>query len=779
MYEFFFESENYFTMKTLLIGFLILPFFAFSQRDSLLQIKTLGGDDFKEIQEYRETKIVSASRTGKKIGELPFTVYVITKEEIRKNGYVTLVDALKMVPGMRTSKPGSGTRGETFLMRGLLGNEYAKILVNDVPIQPSVTGSFNIGENLPISQAERIEIIYGPNSAVYGADAMVGVINIITKETENNIYTEAQGLFGNDGYRHLDFMVGGKVGKDQNVWQYNFYANYAKRENWNIQDNTEVWDNKKNFRDFLKVSPEISDLVATNPDFAKILLKEAMPFYEGDVYNPTVGKLPHESRLMGFNLKFKNFYVGFNESYRKDHSSIGRTPIGFSYSKPDTYIAETVRRINMGYSRSFDKLSIISNVSYLRFRTDPQSSMATNYSNNGKSYIYSASDDIFGEFLASFRPFSWVEFTAGISGLYAYNLPTTNELVKPFDEIDYQPFTNYKKEPDPIFGNFGYNPQTIYNLGAFGQAYLYWKKFSMILGYRADQPSNYEGNSYSRIAAIYQFNDRFSLRFMGGFAFKAPPTDVLYASLAFKDNESDSLVYQIVPNTKLKPETYASSELGIRYKFSDKWDLDVSLLANEVGQRLARYERPISTKDYPLSVRNNGRPSFVRISDNDENSTAVMGSLQGSLRGRNIIPKIHLNTDLHFNLSKGIEVLPNNLGEINDMRQVPRWLIQWRISAQATKNLYINIEQVGVGSWLRAFVPTFGKTPHPTLVDGYYNLDISASYRLGKNANFFIKVFNVFDAKYGGIDATGLDVDLVYNPQLGRSFQFGINFMMD
>jgi len=134
---------------------------------------------------------------------------------------------------------------------------------------------------------------------------------------------------------------------------------------------------------------------------------------------------------------------------------------------------------------------------------------------------------------------------------------------------------------------------------------------------------------------------------------------------------------------------------------------------------------------------------------------------------------------LHFNLSKGIEVLPNNLGEINDMRQVPRWLIQWRISAQATKNLYINIEQVGVGSWLRAFVPTFGKTPHPTLVDGYYNLDISASYRLGKNANFFMKVFNAFDAKYGGIDATGLDVDLVYNPQLGRSFQFGINFMMD
>ena len=73
----------------------------------------------------------------------------------RINGYLTLTDVLKRLPGIRVSQPGSALEGETFLMRGLLGNAYAKILINDLPIKPFLVSGMPIGAQLPIREAYR------------------------------------------------------------------------------------------------------------------------------------------------------------------------------------------------------------------------------------------------------------------------------------------------------------------------------------------------------------------------------------------------------------------------------------------------------------------------------------------------------------------------------------------------------------------------------------------------------------------------------------------------
>jgi len=134
-----------------------------AQSDTLLlKPKELGAENIiTPVFANDKVKIISGSRFPTEAGELPFSSYVITREEIRLNGYETLVDALKMAPGIFSSQPGSGMEGETFLMRGLLGNTYTKILVNDIPVKPSFIASMPIGAQLPIREAERIEIIYG------------------------------------------------------------------------------------------------------------------------------------------------------------------------------------------------------------------------------------------------------------------------------------------------------------------------------------------------------------------------------------------------------------------------------------------------------------------------------------------------------------------------------------------------------------------------------------------------------------------------------------------
>ena len=67
----------------------------------------------------------------------------------------------------------------------------------------------------------------------------------------------------------------------------------------------------------------------------------------------------------------------------------------------------------------------------------------------------------------------------------------------------------------------------------------------------------------------------------------------------------------------------------------------------------------------------------------------------------------------------------------------------------------------------------------PTYVKAYYTLDIVTRYRISKTFQAFLKINNVFNANYGGIDAYGGNADLRYNPQYGRNFQFGLSFSME
>jgi hemoglobin/transferrin/lactoferrin receptor protein len=140
-----------------------------------------------DIEDLMDVKIVVASRSARSIKDLPSTVHIITREEILRNNYSTLVDALKDIPGVKVSQPGTGTHGEKYLMRGLWGNNYAKILVNGIPIRPSAVDGMPIGEQINMKNVERIEIVYGPSSALYGADALAGIINIVTFNPEEII----------------------------------------------------------------------------------------------------------------------------------------------------------------------------------------------------------------------------------------------------------------------------------------------------------------------------------------------------------------------------------------------------------------------------------------------------------------------------------------------------------------------------------------------------------------------------------------------------------------
>ncbi|MDF3065502.1 MAG: hypothetical protein K0R38_1103 [Polyangiaceae bacterium] len=123
-------------------------------------------------------------------------VTVISRKEIRQNGYRSVADALENVPGLYLSDDGSvksiGVRGVTPGLRG--GTRLVKIMINGTPVnfRPDLR-AFIGPEYIPIEAVEQIEVVKGPLSALYGANAFIATINVITRKPEEGTSVDAGG----------------------------------------------------------------------------------------------------------------------------------------------------------------------------------------------------------------------------------------------------------------------------------------------------------------------------------------------------------------------------------------------------------------------------------------------------------------------------------------------------------------------------------------------------------------------------------------------------------
>ena len=140
-------------------------------------------DDLKFFED--EAQVVSASLKPSSIRQAPATVYVVTSDDIRTSGAQTIWDALRTVPGVDVMET-RANQGEVSI-RGLdrTQNNRTLILLDGKTVLNGVFDSLT-WESIPVTmeEIERIEVVEGPASALYGANAISGVINIITKTPE-------------------------------------------------------------------------------------------------------------------------------------------------------------------------------------------------------------------------------------------------------------------------------------------------------------------------------------------------------------------------------------------------------------------------------------------------------------------------------------------------------------------------------------------------------------------------------------------------------------------
>lgn len=170
-------------------------------------------------QELETVKVTSAAGFEQNIADAPASISVISGDELNKKSYTNVLDAVKNIPGVYMT--GGGGMGDISI-RGMSA-AYTMYLVDGRPVSQgrSVnTNGTDGGKQIglpPVSMIERIEVIRGPMSSLYGSDAMGGIINIITKKTTgewsgniNTEWTHSLNSINNDEQK-VDLMTGGAL----------------------------------------------------------------------------------------------------------------------------------------------------------------------------------------------------------------------------------------------------------------------------------------------------------------------------------------------------------------------------------------------------------------------------------------------------------------------------------------------------------------------------------------------------------------------------------------
>jgi vitamin B12 transporter len=129
----------------------------------------------------RET-VVTATRSAQPVGDVVADITIIDRERIERSGAVGLADVLKRVPGIEMSRNGGPATTTSVFLRGA-ESRFTAVYIDGVRVDSQATGGA-AWESIPLALIERIEVLRGPAGAVYGSDAMGGVIQIFTKRGE-------------------------------------------------------------------------------------------------------------------------------------------------------------------------------------------------------------------------------------------------------------------------------------------------------------------------------------------------------------------------------------------------------------------------------------------------------------------------------------------------------------------------------------------------------------------------------------------------------------------
>ena len=560
--------------------------------------------------------IRASSFTDEKPSESAALAHVITEETIRARGYTSLIDLLEDVPQIEIAHLAGTDTNNILTIQGINGNERIQIFIDGTRVTP-VTGNFySLGRQFSLKNAKRVEIVMGPMSALYGADAFTGIINIVTKNGEN---LEKQNLSG-------------------------FYGNY------NTQNYSAVGGGKIQFLGDASLSVTVDSYHSDGPSMPKYHATDfswhnneyqsgRMKTFTGETTVPVRSFNANEDSLFTHvRLNLQNFELAWIKMSESHSSSLGMKP---EYS---LYVNDAIVRTNYEtlsakhiFSSENERWKFNTSISAHSYELDPETKFINVYSNYDDAYKYARDKSTVIEEKISCKIGDESLILFGLSHEDHLVLPRTADLATSYNRdlsADSQNFVYPGSDIYDSSGTYLGIPQDFYfneynNTGAYTQ--FNFKEYSAVqatLGIRYDRNSRYGDYLNPRVGIILKPHKKTHFKFLYGEAFLAPSPDKTYQHYGsfYADTTTVSGLrssYFYLPNTDLKPEKIRSFQLEASYKFTDTFWLNFN------GYNSYIYDMIRTKRDKTITFFKGVPVSYVQTFVNTDDIGRIYG---GTLR---------------------------------------------------------------------------------------------------------------------------------------------------
>ena len=521
-------------LKFNLTMFLLLSILLSNLTHLYAQNKETGLEDMFAIFTEEEI-VVSALKRPQTVLKSPAIMSVITSKQIKQMGFRTLIDVLKIVPGFYVSMDETGER--EIAVRGVLddASQKIKVLIDGHSINDVWRGGamWNF-DDLPVENIKRIEVIRGPGSALYGQNAFLAVVNIITKDTDDI-----------DGFQVT--TSGGSF----------------STQNYNLLFGRELGD--------LKISGFL-DYFDTQGFSRKI--EQDVLFPSAASRSPGQSQNRKEKTDLNLRLSYNNLEVKakYMKKRRKDYIGVGDALNEESILR-DTYMfTEFTYKLSLS-----EKLNMTPKVYYDQYNYDPFFEQRP----DGHLGVYP--EGIKGQLRFKQR-------TIGFENQVNYKLFEGNELTFGLQyEWIHQHDIKYGKNSHPITNanlttvtdfthDLPFTRKATRHIYAF---YLQdeWnitKDIDLTIGVRHDRFTRFEGTTNPRVGLIWRFIEDAHLKLLLATAFKAPSFQEMFLT-----NNSVK-----IGNPSLDPEKINTFEIGLGYHFTEHMRASINYFYNRIRDKI-------------------------------------------------------------------------------------------------------------------------------------------------------------------------------------------------
>lgn len=697
------------------------------------------------LEDLLNIRITTASRSSEGAAAAPARVQVVTSAQIQRRGYRSLADLLKDLPDFKVDLAGDQDYPTQITVNGTRGASRVVLLLDGVRISSPTNEPLPILANYPVHSARQIEIVYGPASALYGADAFSAVINIISKDA-----VDAPGLSMS--------LSAGQFGV------YNQTASYGVR---------------LGSKATLMIAGQA--LYDRQPDLSKYYPSDfqGLTAQRSGTFNTIFGPMTVE-RPLSPDFSIPLFAHSFQTVLRagpvqvmlfENHSRVSTAPAygpeNAAYT-PDAFNANTLVVGSATYTRPIGRINSSSTVTLSRHQLDPQSGYLNVFSNMERSYKYAYGSMAKAEEQLSWKTGRSMTFTTGGTFERFFSIPQTADLNVPVVSRE-RPGTFLNTNIVDDFVKLRYA-----NVGTFGQVqYALTPAVALTLGARADYNTRYGETFNPRVGVVAQPRGGTTLKLLYGTAFLAPsPYEAYghYGSFYSTDGgQTFASDFWHLANPNLKPQQEKTVEINLLQAVGTHFHVTASAFHARFANLIKEADDnptdggtyhgwPVADIDMPLNEGH--RTTF--------GGTAGLAFLHSMDATRSIAA--HLGIAVADGREKNDDGPARAVGAM-----VP---VQLRAGADVDWHPWSIAPRMSVVGRQRVLALADDSVTRRT-IDGYALVDVNLRRRaLFRHVDAFVTIENAFDRRYRSINARAYTnaEELIGAPQNPRRVTVGFDF---